>query len=211
MSRALVTFAVGPEYEAMQELALPTLERYAARHGWQLYTAPPHRYERPLSWLKLPAITEALEDHDEVLWLDADVIIVDGSLDLADAVPSRHWQALVAHHTGDGEVPNCGVWYLRPPMLPVLERLWDMTVYLHHGWWEQAALLELLGYRPDVRPVHLDDPTVLYAATRWLDLEWNSHESSDRHPTPRFAHATVGPPGWRLEVLRRYALQPQPT
>lgn len=201
MSRALITFAVGP-YEALAEIARPGLEAYAERHGYELEAAAPTMMPRPASWMKLPLLANALDRHDEVLWVDADVVIVDDELDLADEVPAEQWQALVRHHTPDGQVPNCGVWFCRRQMLPVLEQLWEMNEYLLHPWWEQGALLELLGYRG--RPVELVEPTELTWRTHWLELEWNSHEERDRHPSPRFAHATCGPLGWRLAVMNRY-------
>lgn len=138
-----------------------------------------------------------------MLWLDADVIVADEGRDLADELSPDDWQALVRHHTPDGEVPNCGVWLLRPAMRPLLEQLWEMTQYLKHPWWEQGALCELLGYGG--RPLSLLYPSELYARTCWLELEWNSHEEQDPHPSPRFAHATAGPLGWRLQTLHRYA------
>jgi hypothetical protein len=201
VSRALVTFAVG-DHERLLQLSLPRMAEYADRHGYELRADPPRPLYRPPSWLKVAALLAALDEHEEALWLDADIVIVDGSLDVADEAPAGCWQALVRHHTADGEVPNAGVWLVRQAMRTTLERLWSMDHYLDHPWWEQAALLDLLGYQHRVRPARLADPTGLYRRTHWLGLEWNSHEQSDRHPTPRFAHATCGSVDWREEVMR---------
>lgn len=201
--RALVTFATG-EHERLLALALPRFEAYAERHDYALIAEPPAMMLRPPSWMKLSALLDALASgYDAALWIDADVVIVDDSLDLADEVPDGAWQALVRHHTPDGEVPNCGVWYVRPDLRPYLEALWRMDRYLHHPWWEQAALLDLLGYSDD-RPVVLERPTELYDRTFWLGREWNSHEERDRHPAPRFAHATAGSVDWRADVMGAY-------
>jgi hypothetical protein len=202
MSRALVTFAIGDDYQELLQLAQPGFQEYAELHGYDLLTQPPTVSSRAPSWRKVPHLHGLLDHYQELLWVDCDVVIVDPSWDLADDVPDRDWQALVCHHTPDGEVPNCGVWYLRPPMRPILERMWRMVQYTHHVWWEQAALLDLLGYHG--YPARLTDPTELYARTCWLDLEWNSHEERDRHPRPRFAHATCGPVQWRHDVMRQY-------
>jgi len=119
-------------------------------------------------------------------------------------VPDHDVQALVRHRTPDGEVPNCGVWFVRAGLRPTLVRLWGMDRYLDHPWWEQAGMLDLLGYRHTVRPVELAAPTELYRRTHWLGLEWNSHEQNDRHPQPRFAHATCGSVDWREAVMREH-------
>lgn len=203
MSRALVTFALG-EHQQLLELSLPRFGEYADRHGYQLLADPPRFAMRPPSWRKVAALLDALNHHEEALWIDCDVAIVNGDRDLADEVSGDCCQALVRHHTPDGEVPNAGVWYVRETLRPTLLRLWRMDRYLDHPWWEQAALLDLLGYRHGSRPVELGEPTDLYRRTHWLGLEWNSHEQNDRHPSPRFAHATCGSVEWRESVMRQH-------
>lgn len=206
MSRALVTFALG-DHARLLELSLPRFAEYADRHGYELNTTPPRLIMRPPSWMKVAVLLDALDRHDEALWIDCDVVLVDQELDLADEVPDGYWQALVRHHTPDGEVPNAGVWYARQDAREALERVWRMDRYLDHVWWEQAALIDLLGYRHTTRPVEFVAPTELYERTYWLGLEWNSHEQNDRHPQPRFAHATCGPVEWRERVMREHLVR----
>lgn len=201
--RALATFALGEAHERLLDVALPSFREYADEHGYELLVEPPRLRSRPASWLKVALLRELLVYYREVLWIDCDVVIVDPSRDLADELSPDDWHALVRHHTPDGEVPNCGVWLVRREMRETLKAIWKLDRYLDHPWWEQAALLDLLGYGG--RPVSLVAPTELYARTCWLDLEWNSHEERDRHESPRFAHATCGSIDWRLGVMHRYA------
>jgi hypothetical protein len=201
--RALATFAIGSRYAALLNVARPLMREYAGQHGYVFVERVPHVQTRPASWLKVPLLLDLLSRFHEVLWLDCDVVIVESDWDIADDVPDDDWQALVRHHTPDGEVPNCGVWYVRRAMTTTLAQMWAMSEYRDHVWWEQAAMLDLLGYAG--RPLQLDSPSELYARTCWLGLEWNSHEERDRHPSPRFAHATSGPIDWRLDVMTRYA------
>lgn len=201
---AICTFADGRMAD-LQAISLPTVARYAARHGHQLVIGRPPQGERPASWHKVPLLRDLLDAHGEVLWIDADVVVTDLSADLFAEVPADAWQALVRHHTPDGEVPNCGVWLCRRTMLPVLDRVWSMTGYLHHGWWEQAAVMELLGYDPHTRPTALREATDLYERTHWLGLEWNSHPW-DEAEKPRFRHATMYG-SRRAEVMRGWAAQ----
>lgn len=206
MRRALVTFAVG-EHEQLLELSLPRFQEYATRHGYDLLiptsVAP---CDRPPSWWKVPMLRQALSEYGEVLWLDADIAITDRGLeqDIAETFPRDCWQALVAHHTPDGEVPNLGVWFVRRPMLHQLDQMWSATRYVNHPWWEQAAMLDLLGYQHDPRPCRHTRPTQLHERTAFLPLEWNSHEQNDRHDDPRFAHVTPNSVQWRLPIMRNY-------
>jgi hypothetical protein len=210
MKRALVTFAVAT-HEPLLEYALPAMERYADWHGYDLITTPPRMLLRPPSWHKITAVLTALDTHDEVLWVDADVLILDDTVDLADEVDDQAWQAITRHHTREGEVPSVGVWYVRQPMRPWLERAWTLTKYLHHRWWEQAAMLQLLGYRADPPPCRLSQPTELYANTFWLGEEWNQLHLQYPADTvgepvttsPRFVHVGPGSPiDWRLTAMR---------
>lgn len=203
MRRALITFAVG-DHARLLDVALPAFREYAETHGYDLIVQAPLECERPPSWWKIPILHAALAEYGEVLWMDCDVAIVDGSVDVADEIPRDAWQALVRHHTPDGEVPNMGVWFLRRPLRLILAEVWKRLEYVNHPWWEQAAMLDELGYQHDPRPCRLVQPTQLYERTAWLGLEWNSHEQNDRHPSPRFAHVTPNSVDWRLPIMRDY-------
>jgi hypothetical protein len=213
MRRALVTFAVGPHADLLEQ-SLPAIERYADWHGYDLLTRPPRMLLRPASWHKITAILHALETHDEVLWIDADVLSLDDTLDIADEIDDTAWHAITCHHTREGEVPSVGVWYVRQQMRPWLERAWTLTKYLHHRWWEQAAMLQLLGYQADPPPCRLVYATELYANTYWLGEEWNAlhlqypagtdEPAGETAASHRFVHVGPGSPiDWRVEEMRR--------
>lgn len=198
--KALVTLATGTHREYL-DIALPSFRVFAKRHGYKILQ-PELVCSRPVSWWKVPALAAALDaGYEQVLWVDADVVIVDPSDDL-DA-PEDAWQALVEHHTGDGFVPNCGVWMVRPPMRAWLDRLWGMAHHTHSGWWEQSAMLELLGYSP-LRPTFHATDTELYERTHFLDNGWNTHKWDTPQPArPRFQHATMWPD--RAAKMREWA------
>ena len=200
MRRALVTYASG-SYAELLEIARPSFQAFCDRHGYDLIVAEFDEEPRPPSWMKIPALSEILTSgYDEALFVGSDIVIVDPSDDLD--VPGEAWQALVAHHTGDGEVPNADFWLVRKPMLPWLERIWRMTGYTNHGWWEQAALVELMGYRG--RPLHRAVASDLYERTHFLDLAWNVHRHDMRQPERRrVMHATMWPD--RAQIMREWA------
>ena len=206
MKRALVTFGVG-EHEELLELALPGFAEYADRHGYDLLTRPPRLLTRPASWGKLLVVLGAFDHgYEEVLWLDDDVLILDRSEDVADEVPEEAWHAITLLRTREGEIPSCGVWLCRPELRPALERMWSLTRYLHHPWWEQAALHDVLGYGE--MPVRLVRPTALLERTHWLRDEWNAlrleYPDGPELEDARFVH--VGPGSrvaWRAQTMRK--------
>jgi len=203
IKRAIVTFGTGPCAE-MLSIALPSFKNFADRHGYELLVVEGLEPKMPPAWYKVPVLLEALKTYEEVLWLGADLVIVDGREDMT--VGADAWQAMVYHHTGDGEVPNTEVWYNRRAMIPVLEQMWRMA---HSGWsnapwWEQSASMELMGYVDIRRPVYLGIPTEVYKHTHQLDNSWNVHVWDRPQPEhPRIQHATMYPD--RLGIMREWA------
>jgi len=211
MSKALVTFGVGP-HASVLALSRPLFQAYAARHGYAYVEPQLVPASRPPSWWKVHYLAHLLQTHEQVLWLDADVVIVEGRECLAATVPPDAWQAMVIHRThlgfDMGEVPSCGVWLVRRPMLPLLRQVWEMTGYLAHPWWEQAALHELLGYThngSDIFPVRHEHATALYQRTHFLDERWNSVEMRNPHADACLMHMAGLAHAERLERMREWA------
>lgn len=207
--RALITFGSHRHAELL-DISRPLFLAYAHLHGYEYVEIDPADVEarakgRPHDWAWLPILHDALDHYDEVLRVGADVVIVDGTQDISDDVPAAAWSAMVIHEVADGHVPNTDASILRSEMQPWLRDAWELDCYTHHPWWGQAALLHLMGIDPNSRPVIWGRATELRDNISWLPIEWNSHESSQRHPSPRFAHVTYGSIDWRLPIMRAYA------
>lgn len=170
----------------------PTFAEFAARHGYELhlYDTNPAPPDRPPSWGKVLLLQQLLSRYDEVLWIDADAVVLDDTRDITDDLEPGDLMGLVAHVTpeGDDPIPNSGVWLLRndPAVIDFLDEVWDCTGFIDHKWWENAAVLQLLGYQLQPR-VRLEDPAPLWFRTRLLSTEWNS-VPPDPHPSPRIVH-----------------------
>src|SRR3954451_22733450 len=139
--------AFGPHRELL-EVARPSFEQWAQRHGYDLdFREAAPSDGRPASWGKIRLLQERLGTHDVALWVDADAIVVDPSADLAATVSSEKPIAMVAHRYDGQLVPNMGIVALRsgPISKRFLRRLWRMTEYNWHPWWENAAALDLFG------------------------------------------------------------------
>lgn len=191
-------------HEALLDLSGATFEIFADRHGYDLdlrrqLTAP----DRMPSWNKIPLILELFERYDLVLWLDADCAIVDPTDDIAAELGPRHLMGMVAHEYEGQVVPNCGVWVLRRhrSVQRLLERMWNRTEYVDHEWWENAALLDQLGYRIEPR-VEVARPSRMRQRVCFLDRAWNSI-AIDLAPHPRINHYPGRSQAHRLEHLAR--------
>jgi hypothetical protein len=207
MRRVLCTIASGPHAELL-EISRPGFEAFARRHGYHLVVvdedpAP----ERPPSWGRIRLMQDLLPEVDEFLWFDADMVVVDDSQDIAAELAPDDVMGMAAHVTPEGTdpIPNCGVWLLRndPAVLELLDQVWDSDHLVDHKWWENAGVLEALGY--ELTPlVRLVAPSRLWYRSRFLGNEWNS-VPVDPADTPRIVHFAGMSQAERLEGMRAVA------
>ena len=195
MPGLILTGWTGLEFAQIAAHTLPIMAAYAERHGMQFACAN-LAGERPPSWMKVRAMHQMLADHECVVWIDADVVILDPSRNIAHEIKPGHVQALVEHKTECGPVPNCGVWVATRDLLPWLEQAWNAGQDIHHPWWEQASIMRLMGYRVELAndgsPFSLlDTPSTLHERTTWLSPTWNHHpRDASRVESPAFYHVT---------------------
>jgi hypothetical protein len=192
MRKALCSIGVGPHVRLL-ELARPTFEDYAQRHGYQLITSTSLVDEaRPPSWSKIPLLRNLLQTYDVVLWIDSDALIVDPSRDIADELEADRFLYLVEHHFDDSwpraeAAPNGGVLLVRsgPDADEFLETVWNSSDFVNSEIWEQAAIMRLLGYSLD--PWRHERRTKWSDKTKFLSNAWNS-SVVDQAPHPRIMH-----------------------
>jgi hypothetical protein len=208
MGKALCSIGAGA-HEALLAVSEPTFRAYAERHGYQVITSTDADATRPPAWAKVPMIRAALDTHDLVLWIDADAVIVDDRDDVADALQPDTQLALVQHRRDEELIPNTGVmvWRAGEFARTLLDRMWAATRYIDHPWWENAAMLDALGYdvprfnrldrirRRRLRARHAP-PGVQFLPGHW---NWSY---LDRPPDPRIIHCLGVPVEQRLRDMR---------
>lgn len=211
MSRAIVTYAAGA-HEELLDVALPTFRTFAERHGYDL-TLGRYMTDFPPAWNKVPNLINLLEIYDEVVWLDCDLVIVDPSEDFPPMSVSC-WHSLVRHFEDNSEVPNSGVWRLNRRAKGMLREMMVLEVFENHGWWEQAALMTLMGYCVPPQGHEFKDtkcrcvrPTESYYECDFMRLCWNSHPNY-RAEKPKIVHCSYPNMTHRLEVMRELVRDP---
>ena len=208
--------------------ALRTFVPYAERHGYELRVGSGESEGRPAAWAKVVFLRQLLREYDEVLWLDADIAILDPSEDLAAHVRPDAYQALVETRLGDLLWVNSGVWFLRAGERSdsFLYAVWNSTDHIDHIWWENAAVVELLGYDIECRAPRAASPWS--DGTQMLPEEWNIQMDSQGLRPARIRHYSAqandrreqwiradadrvsGNPAWLLGASRRWAVHYAP-
>jgi hypothetical protein len=199
--KALCSIGAGPHAELLA-ISRPTFQAFARRHGYELITSAQNTTGRPPAWAKVPMLREAVDDYELVVWIDADAVIVDDSRDIAGELERD--LALARHRRGDQLVPNTGVMVLRSGAFArkLLDEMWAAKRFIHHPWWENAALLHLFGYdlpaalepglrgrlrRLTGRRLAQVRPSPYEHGVQFLPPEWNS-VYPDRPAHPRIVH-----------------------
>lgn len=196
MKKAIVSIGSGPQSRLLKLAAL-SFRPYAKHHGYDLEL----RTEvldttRPAPWSKIVLLRSLIERYDLLLWLDADLVIVDRSVDLAVELEEDRFLYLAEHATREGRMPNSGVMMLRSGEQTVdfLDEVYAQEDLIHHRWWENAAICRLLGYQLD--PVGPGSPTeLLEKHTKLISSRWNSIRDAPAQ-RPRIRHY----PGYSLKV-----------
>jgi galactosyl transferase GMA12/MNN10 family len=204
MTRALCTLAVDAHVELL-DLALPTFREFGERHGYEVIVHREVAGKLAPSWAKVRLLRELLEAHDEVVWVDADAMIVDASRDIFEDMPADRSWGWVMHISGNTLLPNAGMLALRsrPAAFEILDGALALSErYATHPWWEQAAINELLGFA-EIRSsnsLRLASPTRLMTSVEFLGTEWNSI-AIDQAPAPRIKHYAGLSSDLRLEAM----------
>jgi len=176
----ICSIATGAKHIALMRVMAPTVAFYALQHKMDSLVLPLNDRlapSRPAAWDKVVLIHNALQMYETVMWIDADAIICDPGKDIREALDPDRKIHLVAHRRGRGRlIPNTGIWVCRRDnsTMELLEQLWGHIAYINHRWWEQAALMDLIGYDPQTYTFR--GPTPYSGLVQFLDHEWNSRD-----------------------------------
>lgn len=214
MTVALCSAASGRHLELL-DVAEPTFKRYAAEHGFDLIVdREPDSFGRPTSWHKINMLCDALGKvprYDTAIWVDADALFVRFDKNILDVTDRDRPLWMTMHKVGgaDHPLPNCGVLvaHRHDDLLAFLGNAWRKKHFIDHPWWEQAAILELLGYSID-RPgglAHPGEPTQWTRLVGFMGTQWNSMPLHDPHPEPMIVHFSGMGFDQRLEGMKEAA------
>jgi len=193
-------------------VSLPSYRAFADAHGYDVIVGT-KLTDMPPAWNKVPLLIDALEKYEEVVWFDCDLVVVNRGDDFPPMADGTV-HSIVRHFEHDSEVPNSGMWRLTRAALPLLNKMLELEVFYDHGWWEQAALMTLMGYTvPPQGSEFCDTKCRCVHSTEWhkrcqfMRVMWNSHPNY-RAEKPRIVHCSYPNMLQRIEVMRRLTHDP---
>jgi hypothetical protein len=202
--RICLTTAFNEAYREMGSVCVGSLERWAAAADMTLrvHDSLPDT-GRPPAWAKIPVIHRLFDEgFDYVLWVDTDAVVVRPEADIrTEIVPDRDLYLVKHRLTGDPmpgvtvilDVPNTGVMLLRnsPWTIDFLGRVWAKKEYAAHRWWENAAVIDILGYHRLLDGAAVNTPVEEELAhVQWLDCNWNTLPGECEGEAPIIRHHT---------------------
>ncbi len=189
-TKAICSMGSG-NYRGLLSRSAISFEKYARRWDWDLILSTEDLAERrPFPWGKIPLLRALMDEYEWLLWVDADVVMVDIEADITREIREDKNLYLVEHH-GTEYHANTGVMLLRSSdwSREFLDEVWALgEIYRDHPWWENAAALVLLGYV--LGPHRLVYPTRWLQRTQFLDVRWNSVDIHRADP-PVFVHRSI--------------------
>lgn len=206
-NRICITTYFDDAFSAIGNLSFQTLEMYAKQHNLDAIILNNIVSDRPLPWHKILIIKELFdEDYDYVIWIDADAIFVDSGKSLAEELEEGKDLYLVKHQIDSRVVPNTGVMVIKNSIWSriFLDMVWEKEQYINHKWWENAAILDMLGYHgllDETQPDNLNQN--LIGKIKWLGLEWNSLPNICESDRPIIKHYAGRPMEYRLAHMKQ--------
>jgi hypothetical protein len=176
--RICITTYFDEKFAPIGNLCYKTLQIYGAQHKLDVVLSNNIVSGRPAPWHKILVMRQLFASHyDYVFWIDADAIFIDYQRNIADEIEADKELYLVKHNIDSKEIPNTGVILIKNSEWShkLLSQIWEKQEYINHKWWENAALIDILGYHDLLnenshKKLNLD----LLKRIKWLGLEWNS-------------------------------------
>lgn len=156
MQILVLTAYTGPKTTPYVGITIPVMWEYCKANNYGfLCIQDGFEKERPLQWSKVKFVREQLPSYEWVVWLDADILVMNHTVRL-ETIIEKHAGAemLVAKEVFTGQcIPpqhrenvNTGVMFFKNTrrITDFLTKWWNETSYINHWWHEQGALHEML-------------------------------------------------------------------
>lgn len=172
--KVVVGYAEGPPFQRLASVSRPLWQEYAHRRGASFYWPQQVReLGRPAAWSKIALLQAALKENDVALWVDSDCMPLRFEEDIFSEVHPGTDVALVLDAYDGEDIPNTGVMVVRSTTasFEFLDKVWNQRDLIEHAWWENAAVIRVLGFSSSKIAgealLPIDGLRVQYIAKKW--------------------------------------------
>lgn len=164
-----ITTHFDKNFEKIGNLSVIGMKKYAKKYGFDFKIYNEIKSNRPPAWNKILIAQKLLEDkkkYDFVYWIDSDTLFFRFDEDIRKEIePDKDFYLVKTDYLGF-DIPLTGAFLIRNSewSKKFLKDVWNLKKYLHHNWWENAAVDELLGFKEiiDYHPFKLFVSGILY-------------------------------------------------
>lgn len=114
MRLAVCSLSIGDEYKQTVKYCILSLRKYCEKHNYPLITDESYKIQdRDYMWSKIPLLRRTLPDYDYIVWIDADMMIMNDEIKLEDFIDLYLGNRQMMLATDCGNQINTGFWILR--------------------------------------------------------------------------------------------------
>jgi hypothetical protein len=207
LKKVLTTIAAGL-HQSLIEYSGPSFERFSKLHDYKLVVQDKIvDSSNPPAWSKLAHILDLMDEYQEILWIDSDALIIKNDVDIKSIIHEKSDLAWTYHSYDNQTHPNSGVMFIK--VNNKTRKLFSDALMqkdlVTHPWWDQGALMRVLGIESSVWPVNAWRSTKKnILQEQKLPLEWNSIRF-DAVKNPRIRHFAGEPFQIKKFLMAEYA------
>jgi len=213
-------------FKKIGDITFKSISQYSKKFNLRFENLKMPSTGRPLSWNKIKLLQEEIKkgENEFIMWIDADAFFHKDAKNILYELDSNHEIFLVNHycsvHKGSKfkntiltiNRINCGMMIFKVSQfnLDFLEKVWNEDKYINHVWWEQAAIMDIIGLKAEITN-NLNDnigDDFYLKKIRFLSKEWNSipsnNEISNESVNPSIIHLAGINNFERIEILNEF-------
>ena len=213
-------------FKKIGDITFKSISQYSKKFNLRFENLKMPSTGRPLSWNKIKLLQEEIKkgENEFIMWIDADAFFHKDAKNILHELDSNHEIFLVNHycsvHKGSKfkntiltiNRINCGMMIFKVSQfnLDFLEKVWNEDKYINHVWWEQAAIMDIIGLKAEITN-NLNDnigDDFYLKKIRFLSKEWNSipsnNEISNESVNPSIIHLAGINNFERIEILNEF-------
>ncbi len=213
-------------YKQIGNITTKSMLKYADKFNLKFKFLDMPDTGRVQTWNKILQIKNEIQkkEDDYIMWVDADVFFPNDAENILSVLENKYEIYLSSHYCSvfkgsnykntilTTKRINCGVMIFKVSdfCLEFLENVWNKKEYINHFWYEQAAMMDLVGLKADITG-NLNDNKgndFYLNKIKFLSKEWNSipsfGEISSESIRPSIIHLAGIENEERIKLLNDY-------